>query len=242
MAISKPSKLPIWDINATNIVEPQTTNQSDGWQVDANGIPQKPPFQYHNYMWHTQYKWLEYLDAEKALIQGDSTKTFKIAPATLADEAIAFGQLVNTTALTGSNVELVQGRKPVGLAEGLGSSNIYINQIGGSWIKNQCTAFVVFNGVDGTIKDSFNVTSVIHNATGNATINFMTAMANINYGGWAETNREAIAAGSPVRIANVDSSTKTVGSVNVRYGYLSTSAAVVFSDEAEIRVIFFGGK
>ena len=93
MAVAKPSKLPIWDINATNIVEPQSTNQSDGWQVDANGIPQKPPFQYHNYMWHTQYKWLEYLDAEKALLQGDSNKTFKVADATLADEAVNKGQL-----------------------------------------------------------------------------------------------------------------------------------------------------
>ena len=94
MAVAKPSKLPIWDINATNIVEPQSTNQSDGWQVDANGIPQKPPFQYHNYMWHTQYKWFEYLDAEKALLQGDNTKTFKVADATLADEALSKGQLL----------------------------------------------------------------------------------------------------------------------------------------------------
>ncbi len=92
MAIPKPSKLPIWDINATNLVEPQSTNQSDGWQVDANGIPQKPPFQFHNYMWHTQYKWLEYLDAEKALIQGDSAKIFKVADAVNANEAVAFGQ------------------------------------------------------------------------------------------------------------------------------------------------------
>ena len=94
MAVAKPSKLPIWDINATNIVEPQSTNQSDGWQVDANGIPQKPPFQYHNYMWNLQYKWLEYLDAEKALLQGDSSKTFKVADAVNADEALSKQQLL----------------------------------------------------------------------------------------------------------------------------------------------------
>jgi len=95
MAIVKPSKLPVWDINGTNIVEPQATNQSDGWQVDANGIPQKPPFQYHNYMWHTQYKWFEYLDAEKALLGGLATQTFKVANATLTDEAITLYQLIS---------------------------------------------------------------------------------------------------------------------------------------------------
>jgi len=109
MAIVKPSKLPIWDINGTNIVEPQATNQSDGWQVDANGIPQKPPFQYHNYMWHTQYKWFEYLDAEKALLGGLSTQRFKIANAVNADEAVRKGQITGATPLTGLNADLLDG-------------------------------------------------------------------------------------------------------------------------------------
>ena len=114
MSVAKPPKLPIWDENATNIVEPQSTNQSDGWQVDANGIPQKPPFQYHNYMWHTQYKWFEYLDAEKALLQGDSTKTFKVADAVKANEALSKGQLLTAIkevdgADSGIDAELLSG-------------------------------------------------------------------------------------------------------------------------------------
>ena len=78
MAVQKPTKLPVWDANETNIAEPPSTNQSDGWQVDSNGIPQKPPFQYHNYMWNLQYKWIEYLDAEKANKNGDSTEMFTV--------------------------------------------------------------------------------------------------------------------------------------------------------------------
>ena len=116
MAVAKPPKLPIWDENATNIVEPQSTNQSDGWQVDANGIPQKPPFQYHNYMWHTQYKWFEYLDAEKALLQGDSTKTFKVADAVNENEALSKGQLLAAIkevdgAGSGIDAELLDGKQ-----------------------------------------------------------------------------------------------------------------------------------
>jgi len=89
MAVQKPTKLPVWDANETNIAEPPSTNQSDGWQVDANGIPQKPPFQYHNYMWNLQYKWIEYLDAKKALLGGSATQTFKVADAVNGDEAVS---------------------------------------------------------------------------------------------------------------------------------------------------------
>jgi len=94
MAVQKPTKLPVWDANETNIAEPPSTNQSDGWQVDANGVPQKPPFQYHNYMWNLQYKWIEYLDAEKANINGDSFQTFKVADAINDDEAVSKKQTI----------------------------------------------------------------------------------------------------------------------------------------------------
>jgi len=42
-------------------------------------------------------------------------------------------------------------------------------------------AWVQFAGSTGTINGSFNVSSVTYNTTGDYTVNFSTAMANINY-------------------------------------------------------------
>jgi len=47
--------------------------------------------------------------------------------------------------------------------------------------KNQCTAFVNFDGTDGTIRDSFNISSVVRNAQGDYTITFSIAMDTANY-------------------------------------------------------------
>jgi len=44
-----------------------------------------------------------------ANINGNNTQAFKVANATNADEALSMGQLVNATALAGSNVEQVNG-------------------------------------------------------------------------------------------------------------------------------------
>lgn len=52
----------------------------------------------------------------------------------------------------------------------------------GTTQKNECTAWVNFNGT-GTvaIRDSFNVSSITDNGTGDYTVNFAVAMANSNY-------------------------------------------------------------
>ena len=47
--------------------------------------------------------------------------------------------------------------------------------------KNQCTAWVNFDGADGSIKDSFNVSSVTRNDVGDYTIEFSVEMSNNNY-------------------------------------------------------------
>ncbi len=44
-----------------------------------------------------------------------------------------------------------------------------------------CKAWVNFNGDTGLIRDSYNVSSITKNGTGDYTINFTTAMANANY-------------------------------------------------------------
>jgi hypothetical protein len=48
-------------------------------------------------------------------------------------------------------------------------------------------AWANFNGTNGTINGSFNVSSVTRNAVGNYTVNMTTAMPNINYSAIATT-------------------------------------------------------
>ena len=46
---------------------------------------------------------------------------------------------------------------------------------------NGAKAWVNFNGTGGTIRGSFNVSSITANSTGDYTVNFTTAMPNANY-------------------------------------------------------------
>jgi len=50
-----------------------------------------------------------------------------------------------------------------------------------SYIKNQCTAWVNFDGTDGTIRDSFNINSVTREDVGRYTLAFDVDMGNVNY-------------------------------------------------------------
>ena len=56
-----------------------------------------------------------------------------------------------------------------------------LNSNAGEWVKNQCTAWVLFNGVTPAITDQFNIASIVRTATGFFTINFATPMDNLNY-------------------------------------------------------------
>lgn len=59
-----------------------------------------------------------------------------------------------------------------------------------------CKAWVNFNGT-GTvaIRDSYNVSSIVDNSTGNYTVNFTTAMADANYSTTASIGRNATGTG-----------------------------------------------
>jgi hypothetical protein len=48
-------------------------------------------------------------------------------------------------------------------------------------IKGAPKAWANFNGTNGTVNDSYNVSSVTRNATGQYTVNMTNAMANVNY-------------------------------------------------------------
>lgn len=50
-----------------------------------------------------------------------------------------------------------------------------------SWVPKGAIAWVKFDGYTGAIADSYNVVSIIKNATGNYTVNFSVTMADTNY-------------------------------------------------------------
>ena len=62
------------------------------------------------------------------------------------------------------------------LQDGAGNSTAMDNAIYGS-----CKAWVNFNGTGGTIRASYNVSSVTVNSTGNFSVNFTNALSNANY-------------------------------------------------------------
>ena len=61
--IAKPSALPIWDINQTNIATPNSAHQNDGWPELSPGIFGKPPAEYFNYLKNLYYLWLKSIDS-----------------------------------------------------------------------------------------------------------------------------------------------------------------------------------
>ncbi len=67
----------------------------------------------------------------------------------------------------------------------LSSDGLRIEKSNDASIKNQCTAWVNFDGTTTppTIRDSYNVSSVVRTTTGQFEIYFTTPMDNINYSG-----------------------------------------------------------
>jgi hypothetical protein len=85
-----------------------------------------------------------------------------------------------------------------------------------------CRAWVNFNGTNGAIRGSGNVSSVTYNSVGNSTVNFTTAMPDTNYsavcsGHSAGFTRQSIAMPSSAGYAT--------GSVNILYGNTINGAA-----------------
>jgi hypothetical protein len=97
-----------------------------------------------------------------------------------------------------------------------------------------CRAWVNFNG-QGTpsIRGSGNVTSITDNGTGNYTVNFTTAMTDINYcalsSGSITDDTGATSSSSPVTANNLSTSTvriRTAGSSNTLFDFLNVFVAI----------------
>jgi len=78
---------------------------------------------------------------------------------------------------SGVDTDLVRGGDPVKVD----SDGTAIVKTDDSFVKNQCTAWVNFDGTDGTIRDSYNVSSVTRNDTGKYTIDFANEMDNTDF-------------------------------------------------------------
>ncbi|MNF56516.1 hypothetical protein D3C84_380050 [compost metagenome] len=104
--------------------------------------------------------------------------------------------------------------------------------------EGQAKAWVNFNGT-GTvaIRDSFNVSSITDNGTGNYSVNFTTAMGNTSY---ATTCSVRFVAGHVSTSVNVsDAVAPTVSSVRIVTA--NTGSGRVASDASEVYVAVFGG-
>lgn len=101
--------------------------------------------------------------------------------------------------------------------------------------KQMCTAWVSFN-TDGTIRDSFNISSVTKNGQGSFTINFSSPMLNRNYS--VVANIKGGSAGA--RMVTVGDSTSTFDENSVQVLFFTYANAAI--DPAIGFVQIFGGK
>lgn len=95
-------------------------------------------------------------------------------------------------------------------------------------------AWAEFNGVSGvTINNSFNVSSITRNSTGNYTLNFTVAMPNANY----------VAVGSDIGSSSggsygyISTTTNAKTTTTCQFGFLQ---GTTFYDQNPIGIVFFG--
>ena len=111
-----------------------------------------------------------------------------------------------------------------------GTSNLKIDGAAKAWVNFDGTGTV-------SIDDSFNISSITDNSTGNYTINFTNAMPNAEYAvaGSVETTNA-----TPVVVTTFGTSgnSRTTSGVRIAASYIQSSIQVV--DAVECSVIVFG--
>jgi hypothetical protein len=114
----------------------------------------------------------------------------------------------------------------------IANNAVTVSKLGTNEQKQICKAWVNFNGTTspGTIRSSFNVSSVTKNGTGNYTVNFATPMADANY----STLLTGYIAGSPIITGQILDN--FISSFQVLF-YIPTNTA---SDSTIISVAVFG--
>jgi hypothetical protein len=151
-------------------------------------------------------------------------------PTTITSAGITFN---DATSLTSANIGTAQ----------LVNGSVTASKLGTNEQKQICKAWVNFNGTTspGTIRSSYNVSSITKNGTGDYTVNFATPMADANYSvsfsnvgaNLTNTTYNTVIAGTAAGGANL----KTVNQIRISTG--ATNAAVMI-DLSEVSVQIFG--
>lgn len=144
--------------------------------------------------------------------------------------------LTTSSTLSSSNLSgalpAIDGSALTGISSYSDSDALSLFNASGSAPVYACRAWVSFNGGTspsaGTIQGSGNVSSVTDNATGQATINFATAMPNADYAvagictGYSNYNSTLMVLGSANGSGNQQPTTKTTSAVKVHFGHSNT--------------------
>jgi hypothetical protein len=151
-------------------------------------------------------------------------------PTTITSAGITFN---DTTSLTSAVIPA----NAVGATQ-IANGSVTAEKLGTNEQKQICKAWVNFDGytVPGTIRSSYNVSSVTKNATGNYTINFTSAMSDTNYAVLGTTMNIAA---MTVQVDSINwystPTTKTTSAVRVNCGTPSINY-----DCAQVYVAIFG--
>jgi hypothetical protein len=154
----------------------------------------------------------------------------------ITDGSVVADDLASTLDLSGKTITLATDAAVVSkLSTASGSAPSYSARAWASFGGGTSSA--------GTIYGSGNVSSVTDNATGQATINFTTAMPNANYSvvgmctGYSNYNSTLMVLGSADGSGNQQPTTKTTSAVKVHFGH---SNSVVNDHVGYLTIAIFG--
>ena len=123
--------------------------------------------------------------AVQDLVDGVNSKVSKAGDTMVGNLILPGGATLATEALQSQEIDSKIATAINAVASGieLSANSEEIVQTDGSWVKNQLSAWVVFDGTTTppTIEDSYNVSSVSRNATGQFTVTFIDSMLNTDY-------------------------------------------------------------
>jgi hypothetical protein len=94
-------------------------------------------------------------------------------------------------------------------------SNGTVSTSSANVIQGSARAWVSYNGTAGTIRTSYNVSSVTKNTTGDYTINFSTAFANANYAATFGARNDGGGSGANYQVLVKIGTTPTTTALNI---------------------------